>query len=84
MIVVLNDARDLMLVNISNDRHSWFTPAASMNVSSDIHSLINQQMSDVKLFTIAHLTLRVTSPWMGILVAIPHLPILVNDEVGYF
>jgi len=30
-IVILNDALDLLLLNISNHWHSWFLPAASMN-----------------------------------------------------
>jgi hypothetical protein len=87
MIVVLNDAPDLLLRNTSNDRNSWFSPAAPMNVFRERHLLVKQHMSDVKLFVIAHLTLRATSPWLGMLVSISHLPIetkcnFVNSTVG--
>ena len=57
-----------------------FPHAVPMAFFKDKH-FINQQISDVELFVVIHKTLRATSPWVGILVAIPHFQIDVNDKV---
>ena len=44
-------------------------------------NLVNKHISDVKLLYMIHQTLRVTSLWVGILVATPHLLVDVNDDV---
>ena len=42
------DAYDLIHLNISNDRHYLFSPAAPTNISRDRHTLVEQLMSDLK------------------------------------